>query len=132
MADVHRALPEQTEAIGRSVVDACLHVHRTLGPGLLESVYELCLVHEVERRGHAVARQVALPVMFGDMRLEAGYRIDLLVDETVVVEVKALEVVAPVHQAQLLTYLKLSNRRLGYVVNFNVALMRQGIFRRVV
>lgn len=132
MTDDHEPLSAKTEAVGRAVVDACLQVHRALGPGLLESAYELCLTHELERRGLAVARQVALPLNFGDIRLEAGYRIDLLVEDLVIIEVKALECVSPIHHAQLLTYLKLSNRRLGFLVNFNVTMMKQGLYRKVV
>lgn len=107
-------------------------VHRQLGPGLLESVYEACLAHELERRGHYVARQSALPVVYDTVKLEAGYRVDLIVDDTVIVEVKSVEGIAPVHEAQLLTYLRLSGRRLGFLINFNVALLKDGIRRRIV
>ena len=131
MHEGHEGLSDRTEAVGRSVVDACLKIHRSLGPGLLESAYELCLAHELERRGHSVTRQVVLPIVFEDIRLDAGYRIDLLVDDLVVIEVKATEDLAPVHEAQLLTYLRLSGRRLGFLVNFNVSLMKRGIQRRV-
>jgi GxxExxY protein len=131
MPQGHEELPEAVEEIGRDIVDACLTVHRALGPGLLESAYEICLAHELERRGHTVVRQLALPVVFQDIRLEAGYRIDLLVDDLVIIEVKAVEKLAPVYEAQLLTYLRLSSRRLGFLLNFNVPLMKQGIHRRV-
>jgi GxxExxY protein len=106
-------------------------VHKTLGPGLLESTYEVCLAHELERRGLAVSKQVGLPVVYEDVRMDVGYRIDLLVDERVIVEVKSVEAIAPVHEAQILTYLRLSGRRLGFLINFNVALLKQGL-RRVV
>lgn len=112
-------------------MDAALAVHRTLGPGLLESVYEVCLAHELARRGHVVRSQIALPVVYDAVKLEAGYRIDILVDEVVIVEVKAVETIAPVHEAQLLTYLRLSNRRLGFLINFNVALLKHGIKRMI-
>ena len=121
----------KTEQAGRDVVDAAIAVHRTLGPGLLESVYEVCLAHELEKRGHQVRRQPALPVIYETVKLEAGYRIDLIVDEVVLVEVKAVEAMAPVHEAQLLTYLRLSSRRLGFLINFNVAVLKQGLKRMV-
>jgi GxxExxY protein len=121
----------RTEQIARSVVDAAMAVHRALGPGLLESVYEVCLAYELEKRGHQVSKQLALPVVYETMRLEAGYRVDLIVDEVVIVEVKAIEALAPVHEAQLLTYLRLSNRRLGFLINFNVAVLKQGLRRMI-
>ena len=106
-------------------------VHKTLGPGLLESTYELCLAHELARRERSVLRQVGLPVVYGEVKLDAGYRIDLIVDSDVIVEVKSVEALAPVHEAQVLTYLKLSGHRLGYLINFNVALLKQGIKRLI-
>ena|SRR5688572_20720688 len=127
----HAPLPAATEQIARSIVDAALAVHRTLGPGLLETAYELCLVHEFERRGHTVAQQVLLPVIYDSVKLDAGYRIDLMVDDKVVVEVKAVDALIPIHEAQLLTYLRLSGRRLGLLINFNVQLMKHGIKRRI-
>lgn len=127
----HEPLPQATQATAKSVVDSALAVHRQLGPGLLESVYEICLAHELSRRGHAVRTQVALPVVYDAIRLEAGYRVDLMVDESVIVEVKSIEALAPVHDAQLLTYLRLSERRLGFLINFNVALLKQGIKRMI-
>lgn len=114
------------------MLDAAFAVHKALGPGLLESAYELCLAHELERREHQVQRQVGLPVVYGEVKLDAGYRIDLIVDGAVIVEVKSVEALAPVHEAQVLTYLKLSERRLGYLVNFNVALLKQGVKRMIV
>ena len=127
----HQPLPQRTEEIARAVVDAAIQVHRTLGPGLLESVYEVCLAHELEQRGRSVVRQAALPVVYKTVRLEAGYRVDLIVDDHVVVEIKAVEALAPVHEAQLLTYLRLSERRLGFLINFNVVLLKQGIKRMI-
>ena len=106
-------------------------VHKALGPGLLESTYEICLAHEIERRGLSVARQVALPVVYDTVKLDAGYRIDLIVNSSVVVEIKSVDTLAPVREAQVLTYLKLSGRRLGFLINFNVALLKQGIKRLV-
>jgi GxxExxY protein len=131
MQEEHEPLPRETERIAREVVDAAFAVHRTLGSGLLESVYEICLAHELQRRGHGVLKQTALPVVYDTIKLEAGYRIDLIVDDVVIVEVKAVEAIAPVHEAQLLTYLRLSNRRLGLLINFNTALLKQGIRRMI-
>jgi GxxExxY protein len=111
---MHEPIPYRTEASGRNVVNAAMAVHKTLGPGPLESTYEVCLAHELEQRGQRVQRQVTLPVVYGTVRLEAGYRIDLVVENSVIVEVKSVEALAPVHEAQLLTYLRLSERRLGF------------------
>jgi GxxExxY protein len=131
MSESFEPLPQRTQEIGTSVLDAAFAVHRTLGPGLLESTYEICLEHELCLRGHEVQRQVALPVVYDTIKLDAGYRIDLLIDGAVIVEVKSVETLAPVHEAQVLTYLKLSSRRLGYLINFNVALLKQGIKRMI-
>lgn len=131
MTQEYERLPREAERIATVVVDAAYSVHRTLGPGLLESVYEICLAHELEKRGHHVLKQTPLPVVYDTVKLEAGYRIDLIVEDIVVIEVKSVEALAPVHEAQLLTYLRLSNRRLGFLINFNVALLKQGIKRMV-
>jgi len=127
----HEPLLESTERVGRAIIGAAIAVHRALGPGLLESAYEICLVHELERRGNAVLRQMALPVVYEAVKLEAGYRVDLMVDGVVVVEVKSVDALAPVHEAQLLTYLRLSGRRLGFLINFNVVMVKQGIKRMI-
>ena len=116
-------------AVSGQVVDAALKVHRALGPGLLESAYEACLVHEMVKRGLKVRRQVNLPVEYDGVKLDAGYRIDVLVEEAVIVEIKAVDALQPVHKAQLLSYLKLSKKKLGLLLNFNVALMKDGIKR---
>ena len=121
----------EADAVARAVVDAGLKVHRALGPGLLESVYEACLVREFELRGLRVRRQVSLPVEYEGLRLDGGYRLDLLVDDLVIVEVKAVETVLRLHEAQLITYLKLSGLRLGLLMNFNVALFKDGVRRLV-
>ena len=131
MHDAPESLPQQTEATARSVVDAALALHRALGPGLLESAYEACLAYELESRHHTVLRQVALPVVYQSVRLDAGYRVDLMVDDAVIVEVKAVDGLAPLHEAQLLTYLRLSRRRLGLLINFNVVLLKNGIKRMI-
>lgn len=123
-------MDEAVEAASRQIVDSGLKVHRALGPGLLESAYEHCLAYELEARGLAVRRQVGLPVVYEDLRLEIGYRLDLLV-EGVVVEVKAVEALTRLHEAQVLTYLKLSKRRLGFLMNFNVMMFKTGLKRLV-
>jgi GxxExxY protein len=117
--------------IGQIVVDRALQVHKELGPGLLESTYEACLCHELMLAGLQVESQRALPVVYKDVKLEVGYRIDLIVEHKVVIEIKAVEALNDVHLAQILTYLKLSGCRLGFLINFNVALLKNGI-RRVV
>jgi GxxExxY protein len=118
-------------AVSRLVLDAAMKVHTTLGPGLLESTYEACLAQELKNAGVSVQTQVPLPVVYDGLKLEIGYRIDLLVDDLVVVEVKSIEVLAPIHQAQVLTYLRLSGRSLGLLINFNVAHLKDGIKRFV-
>src|SRR6476619_5451089 len=110
----------------RVTVDAAFAVHTKLGPGLLESVYEKCLCHAIRRRGLSVQRQLFLPIEFDELHINSGLRLDMVVDECLVVEVKAVEVLMPVHRAQLMTYLKLSSHRLGLLVNFNVDLIRHG------
>ena len=119
------------DAIARQVVDAGLKVHKALGPGLLESAYEHCLAHELGLRGMATSRQVPLPISYEGLRLDAGYRLDLVVAGAVVVEVKAVEALSHLHEAQLLTYLKLSGLRLGFLMNFNVPLFKEGVRRFV-
>ena len=115
--------------ISGHVVDSAVAVHSALGPGLLESTYQVCLAYELRKRGLGVLEQVALPVVYDTQRLEIGYRIDLLVQNFVIVEVKSVEGIAPVHRAQLLSYLKLSGKPLGLLLNFNVLLMKDGIVR---
>ena len=117
----------EINAISRVIVDAAMKVHSALGPGLLESAYEACLKHELSKRGLTVASQVLLPVQYDGVAIDAGYRIDLLVEDAVVVELKAVEKVVSIHEAQLLTYLKLSGKKLGLLLNFNVLHMKDGI-----
>ena len=119
------------EAVGKQIVDASIKVHRALGPGLLESAYQHCLAYELNKRGLQVECKVQLPVVYDGARIDAGYRLDMLVERSVIVENKAVERLLPVHQAQLLTYLKLHDCRLGYLLNWNVPLMKQGIKRMV-
>ena len=120
------------EAASAAVVDAALEVHKALGPGLLESAYEACLVHELSARNVAARRQVALPVHYKGVRIDAGYRLDLVVDEAVVVEIKAVDTLTRLHEAQVLTYLRLSGFRAGLLINFNVRLLRDGLRRFVI
>lgn len=117
--------------ISRIILDAAFRVHTALGPGLLESAYEACLAYELREAGLAVRTQVPLPVIYRDVKLDVGYRLDLLVEELVVVEIKAVESLAPIHHAQLLSYLKLSGKKLGLLVNFHVMHLKQGIKRVV-
>ncbi len=115
--------------IGTGIVDCAVQLHQALGPGLLESVYEAILARELEKRGLFVQRQVAIPIEFGGERFEEGFRADLIVDRKVIVEVKSVEKINPAHKKQLLTYMKLANRKLGYLLNFGEALMKNGITR---
>jgi GxxExxY protein len=117
--------------IGDGVISAAMRVHSVMGPGLLESAYEACLRYELEKREPRVRTQVLLPVRYDDLVLDAGYRIDLLVEELVVVELKAVQGILPVHKGQLLSYLRLGRFKLGYLLNFHVARMRDGIVRMV-
>jgi GxxExxY protein len=119
---------ELNEISGR-IIAAAMKVHTAIGAGVLESVYQSCLHHELKNAGLSVQAQVALPVVYGGMHLDSGYRIDLLVEETVVVELKCVESLLPIHKAQLLTYLRLANKPLGLLLNFNVVHMRYGIKR---
>ena len=112
-------------------VHSAFAVHNHLGPGLLESIYEKCLCHAIRRRGLTVQRQLLLPIEFEDLKINSGLRLDMVVDDCLIVEVKAVETLLPVHRAQLLSYLRLSGHRLGLLVNFNVELIRYGITRLV-
>ena len=114
------------------VIGCAIEVHRFLGPGLLESAYEECLAYELTQSGLIIARQVPLPVVYKEVKLDCGYRIDLIVENRLVLEIKAVEVILPVHEAQLLTYLKLSGIRKGLLLNFNEVLRKDGIRRRMV
>jgi len=126
----HREIGEKDPRTG-PIVGAAIEVHRQLGPGSLESAYEECLCHELHLLGLAFERQVALPVSYKGLQLDCGYKIDLIVEQEVIVELKSVERMLPVHEAQLLTYLKLSGKRVGLLINFNVPLLKQGIIRRV-
>ena len=124
-------LDEVEEGLASSIVDAAIKVHAALGPGLLESVYEICLAHELERRGHQVKRQVVVPIHYDTLTLDAGLRLDMVVDGLAVLESKSIDHLSSVHHAQLLTYLKLSGLRLGFLLNFNVSLMKDGMTRKI-
>jgi GxxExxY protein len=119
------------EGVASRIVNACLAVHRALGPGLLESTYQTCLAHELRGMGLRVDVEIMLPVRYRDLRVEAGYRIDMLVEDLVVVENKAVQALLPIHEAQLLPYLRLSGKKLGFLINWNVARIKDGIHRRV-
>jgi GxxExxY protein len=115
--------------ITEEIIGSAITVHRALGPGLIESAYEVCLAHEMHKQGLHVQTQVALPVLYDNIKLDAGYRLDLLVEQRIIIELKAVERLIPIHEAQLLSYLKLSKLPLGLLINFNVKLLRDGIRR---
>ena len=119
------------EQVAKQIVDSAIKVHRALGPGLLESAYQACLAHELRRRGLHVECEVLLPVLYDGQRIDAGYRIDMLVEDQVLIENKTVERFLPIHEAQILTYLKLRDCRLGFLLNWNVRLMKDGIKRMV-
>jgi GxxExxY protein len=124
-------MSQYLEAVGSDVVDCAIKVHQALGPGLLESAYQFCLAHELKKRNRQVFTEVTLPIVYDGQTLDAGYRIDMLVDDLVIVENKAVDAMLPIHEAQIITYLKLKNLHLGYLLNWNVKLMKYGT-RRVV
>ncbi|MFY9904437.1 MAG: GxxExxY protein [Terriglobales bacterium] len=120
-----------TQQISHAVITAAMRVHSELGPGLLESAYAACLQHELRKAGLSSNAQVGLPVVYDGVKLDLGYRIDLLVEDLVIVELKSVDAISPVHQAQIISYLKLSGRSLGLLINFNVAHLKDGIKRFV-
>jgi GxxExxY protein len=120
------------EKVGKTVLDAAFKVHTALGPGLLESVYETCTAFEIRESGLQVATQVALPVAYKDIQMDAGLRLDMLVENCVIVEFKSVEAMNPIYEAQLLTYLKLTGIRLGFLINFNVVRLKDGIKRMII
>jgi len=115
-----------------TIISAAIEVHRNLGPGLLESSYRTCLIQELTLRGLNVASERPIPVVYKDAKLECGFRLDLLVENKIVVELKSVEAIAPVHEATVLTYLRLSNHRIGLLINFNVAILKQGLRRYII
>ena len=122
-------LSELEESIRKAIVNAAFKVHRELGPGLLEKVYEVCLTHQLRKAGYLVARQVDIPIQYDGITFDEGLRLDLLVEQKVIVEIKAVETVNPVWQAQILSHLKLTGLRLGYIINFDVPMIKDGIKR---
>lgn len=123
--------PSAVNSLTGRIIGCAMKIHSKLGPGLLESTYEACLDHELRKVGFEVARQHALPVIYDGIKLDCGYRIDLLVDRRIIVELKSVDALAPIHEAQLLTYLKLAGLPLGLLINFNVLHLRDGIRRMV-
>ncbi len=117
--------------ITESIIGASIEVHKSLGPGLLESAYEKCLEYELKLRNLKVDRQIPIPVVYKDLHLEYGYRIDLLVENTVIVEIKSVDALHPVHEAQILTYMKFAEKKIGLLINFNVKLLKQGLKRYI-
>jgi len=125
-------IPVETEKIGKIIVNAAFEVHKNLGPGLLEKVYEVCFCHELTKAGLEFQRQVDIPIVYDDLKFNEGLRLDVLVENSVICELKALENVNPVWEAQILSHLKLTGLRLGYLINFNVPTMKEGIRRFIV
>ena len=125
------AISDKLNDLSRQVVDALFQVHKALGPGLLESVYEACLCHELNKRGISFQHQVVLPVVYDGVEIEAGLRLDLWIENKLIVELKAVDALHEAHNAQLMTYMKLTDTRLGLLVNFNVPVIKQGIKRIV-
>jgi GxxExxY protein len=119
------------EELTEKILGAAIEVHKALGPGLLESAYEECLCHELNLRGLRFQRQIKVPVIYKGMSLDCGYQLDIMVEETVILELKSIERITSIHEAQLLTYMKLLNKPVGFIINFNVAVLRAGIVRKV-
>lgn len=125
----HIPISAELEEVGKNIVHACYCVHRELGPGLLEKVYEICLAHELSKIGLNVKRQIDIPIVYDQLVFEEGLRLDLLVEDKIICEIKAVDTINPVWEAQVLSHLKLANKRLGYLINFNVPNIGQGIKR---
>lgn len=119
----------QRNILSGEILDCCIEVHRQMGPGLLESVYEACLMHEFSLRGIRAQRQVILPVRYKEIVIEQGYKVDILVENEFILELKSVETILPVHKAQLISYIKLAQKRVGFLINFNVPLMKNGFHR---
>jgi GxxExxY protein len=122
---------EELNKITEAIIGAAIEVHRTLGPGLLESAYVACLAYELMQRGYKVMQQVPLPLVYKDVKLDCGYRLDLLINDAVIVEAKSVERLEPIHEAQLLSYLRLIDCKVGLLINFNVKLLKYGIKRLI-
>ncbi len=119
----------QLDPLTSSIIGSAIEVHRNLGPGLLESIYEECLLYELRLRGHLVEQQKQLPVVYKNIHLDCGYRLDLVVENQVILEIKSVQELLPIHEAQLLSYLKLSDISIGLLINFNVRILKEGIRR---
>jgi GxxExxY protein len=126
-----KPIPIETEKIGRKIIDAAYTVHKNLGPGLLEKVYEICFCHELEKRELKYQRQVDIPIVYDNLTFDEGLRLDVIVEDLVICELKAVDEVNPVWVAQIISHLKLTNKRLGYLINFNVPVIKDGIRRFV-
>jgi GxxExxY protein len=122
----------ETNQITEKIIGCAIEVHKNLGPGLLESAYEECLYYELNTLGLEVKRQLALPLVYKEVKLDAGYRIDLLIENKVIVEIKSVEALAEIHKAQLMTYMKLANIKIGLLINFNVSRLKDGIVRWII
>jgi GxxExxY protein len=127
----YKPIPEELNQIGQKIVDAAYTVHKNLGPGLLEKVYEVCFCHELAKRGLSYQRQVDIPIVYDSLTFKEGLRLDVIVENSVICELKAVELVNPVWEAQILSHLKLTGKRLGYLINFNVSNIGEGIKRFV-
>jgi GxxExxY protein len=129
---MYKEISHEEDRIGKEIVNSAFQVHKELGPGLLEKVYEVCFCHVLSEKGLTVKRQIDIPIVFRDIIFEEGLRLDVIVNDLVICELKALDNVNPVWEAQLLSHLKLTNKRLGYLINFNVPLIKNGIKRMVI
>ena len=131
MSEDFEKLSEEEERIGTAIIEAAYRVHKALGPGLLEKIYEVCLCHELKKAGFDVKRQLYLPVFYDGIMFDEGLKLDVLVNDKVICELKAVEIVNPVWEAQLLSHLRLTKRRLGYLINFNVPIIKKGVKRMI-
>jgi GxxExxY protein len=122
---------DRLDQITHRIIGAAIEVHKILGPGLLESAYEACLAYELRQLGYKIEQQKPLPVIYKDVKLDCGYRLDLVVEDAVIIEIKAIEQIAPIHDAQLISYLRLADKRVGLLINFHVQLLKNGVKRIV-
>ena len=122
---------ELQNQLSKQILDSCMAVHKEMGPGLLESVYQLCLVKELQSRGIQVEQEVPIPLFYKGEKLNKDFRIDILVEDEIILELKAIDDILPVHEAQIISYLKMTNKKLGFLINFNVPLMKEGFNRYV-
>ncbi|MBK7639768.1 MAG: GxxExxY protein [Chitinophagaceae bacterium] len=122
---------EELNIISKEILDASIQVHKEMGPGLLESIYELCLINELQTRKLDIQSQISIPLFYKGVELSKDFRIDILVENEIIIEVKAVEVILPVHKAQIISYLKLADKKLGFLINFNVELLKNGFSRFV-